>query len=293
MIKFNSENLKSIINNLNKLIIQYENNQLNLFNELKDSFNNWNDSNSVILEEALYLDKIESDNTIDLMKEYKNKLVFVSEKYNTLGKIISCDLKSKSSIIKKIEKNEEEINNIINEFYQIDNSFYYEEYQKILNQKQKIENSKIQLLELHNEIKSKYENIEKIETSIKIEFETLEPLRINDLDYQINQSSNDIIRYDIAILRQDLLEKNIAKLKLYIDEETKILNNFVKTLEKLNKGYVSTNVDLLKKNIDDFKLNIVFIFEKRNDYIEIFNNTIIKYSDLQNFVINEFEKEKK
>lgn len=293
MVRFNSENLKNIINNLNKIISQYEENQLNLFNELKESFNNWQDGNSILLEGAVYLDNVESDNIIGLMKEYKDALVFVLEKYGSLGKTVSCNLNSKSSLIKIIEKYEEEITNIINQFYEIDNTFYYEEYQNILNQKEKIEKSKIQLLEFHNEMSQKFNKIEKIENDIKLKIEEIEILKINSLDYQLTQNESDIKNNDISMLKEDALEKNMTKIELYVTEEKKYLNNYVNQLENLNNGYTSTNIDSIKKNIEFFKANIDFIFEKRNEYLKIFKNTIIKYNDLSNYVSNKFSKESK
>ena len=102
-MKINNINLKNDINLLNKLIAEYEEVKLNLFNELKDSCINWQDGNSVDFENKIYLEKVESDNILRTLTDKRDILNFIYDKYSDLGKKIKCDLNNRSALLRSIE----------------------------------------------------------------------------------------------------------------------------------------------------------------------------------------------
>ena len=185
MLEINSVNLKNDIDVLNKLISEYEEIQLNLFNELKDSCINWQDGNSIEFENKIYLEKVEADNVLRILNEKKEVLNFIYDKYSDLGKKIKCDLNNRSTLLNFVETCQNQTNSIINEFYKIDNSFYYREQQKISKQRNKIIKVKTELLEIKNSITKMFDKIDAIEKEVKEKIKELEEIKINSFDYNL------------------------------------------------------------------------------------------------------------
>lgn len=185
MLEINSANLKNDIDVLNKLISEYEEIQLNLFNELKDSCINWQDGNSIEFENKIYLEKVEADNILRTLNDKKEVLNFIYDKYSDLGKKIKCNLNNRSTLLHSIENCQSQTNSIINEFYKIDNSFYYWEQQNISKQRDKIIKVKNELSEVKNSITKMFDKIEEIEKEIKEKIKGLEEIKINSFDYNI------------------------------------------------------------------------------------------------------------
>ena len=60
MLKINNIEIENKIEQLNRLIAEYKDIQLNLFNQLKDACINWQDGNSLEFENKIYLEKTEA-----------------------------------------------------------------------------------------------------------------------------------------------------------------------------------------------------------------------------------------
>ncbi len=181
----NLTEINSEINKLNDLISEYEDVQLNIFNQLKDSSVNWNDGNSLVFNEKIYDDKIESALFLLYIKENKELFDFIYNSYSQLGKKISCNLEKKNSVIFSIETCISQINTILNEFNQIDVSFNYSEKDNILKQKQKIVEVRQICLEIKNNTLKTYTKIEKIEKEVLKRTQKLEKFDIKEFDYEL------------------------------------------------------------------------------------------------------------
>ena len=287
-MKINNINLKNDINLLNKLIAEYEEVKLNLFNELKDSCINWQDGNSVDFENKIYLEKVESDNILRTLTDKRDILNFIYDKYSNLGEKIKCDLNNRSALLRSIESCQSQANSIINEFYKIDNSFYYWEQQSISNQKNKILKVKNDLSEVKNSITKMFDKIEEIEKEIKVKIKKIDEIKINNFDYNVASTGT---RINKGILNGSLLEKNIEKIKYYSSEEKKLLNKIDKELNEVSKNYNSNNTTLFLNSGSNFKTNIDSVYKKRNTYTTILNETIIKYNELTVATQQIFDKE--
>ena len=287
-MKINNINLKNDINLLNKLIAEYEEVKLNLFDELKDSCINWQDGNSVDFENKIYLEKVESDNILRTLTDKRDILNFIYDKYSDLGKKIKCDLNNRSALLRSIESCQSQANSIINEFYKIDNSFYYWEQQSISNQKNKILKVKNDLSEVKNSITKMFDKIEKIEKEIKVKIKKIDEIKINNFDYNVASTGT---RINKGIVNGTSLEKNIEKIKYYSSEEIKLLNKIDKELNEVSKNYNSNNTTLFLNSGSNFKTNIDSVYKKRNKYTTILNETIIKYNELTAATQQIFDKE--
>lgn len=185
MLEINVVNLKKYLDILNNLINEYEEIQLNLFNELKDSCINWQDENSLEFDNNIYLEKQEANYILQSLIDKKEILNFIYEKYSNLGKKIQCNLRNKNALIYSIDNCQNQINSIINEFYRIDNSFYYYERYKIYNQKNEMFKIRNKLVEIRNSVNKTFNRIEEIEKEISEKINQLDEIRINNFDYNL------------------------------------------------------------------------------------------------------------
>lgn len=186
MLEINASNLKNDINELNRLINEYEEIQLNLFNQLKDSCINWQDGNSIVFDNKIHLEKQETLLVLQNLKSKKNIYDFIYTKYCEFGKNLSCNLNNKSKLLLAIANCESQFDNIISEFKKIDHSFYYFEYQNIMNNKNKIVESRNKLIDFKNNITKIFIRIQNIEQQINNKINKLEEIKINNFDFYLN-----------------------------------------------------------------------------------------------------------
>ncbi len=185
MIEINSVELKNEIEFLNNLINNYEEIQLNLFNQLKDATINWQDGNSVEFENKIYLEKQEADLILQSLNDKKDILNFIYDKYSDLGKKVRCNLNNRTTVIHGLDNCYNQANSLINEFNKIDRSFYYGELNKIDNVKQKVVNAKNKLDTTRTAVSKIYNQIEEIEKEIKNKISELEEIKINSFEFNL------------------------------------------------------------------------------------------------------------
>jgi len=189
VIEINLYDLQNDIISLQSLISEYESIILNLFNMLKDSCINWQDGNSLNFEDNIYLDKNEIGLYLDSIKDKKELLSYIYEKYITIGSKVKCNLDKKSLILNKINTCYNIANSIVNEFNKIDKGFYYQEQRNIENQKNKIIKVRNKLNDLKTSVTNLYKKLEGIEESVENKIKSLEEIKINDFGYNIKEDT--------------------------------------------------------------------------------------------------------
>lgn len=186
MIEINIMDLKKEIDEVNKYISEYEEVQLNLFNQLKESTINWQDEFSRQFESKIYLDKKETYILLCQLKDKNEVYNYAYNQYKEIGKKISCNLNNKNTIITTIDNCILQANSIINQFNAIDNSFYYWEYQTIEDCKNKVINVKNKLRNVLSNIRNIYQKIENIEIEVNAKIKELEEIKIHDFDFTLS-----------------------------------------------------------------------------------------------------------
>ncbi len=179
MIEVNTLDLINAIDKLTNLINNYEEIQLNLFNQLEEICNDWQEPNSNQFTEQVYEDRKETDLLIQNLKEYKDVYSYIYNQYSNIGKTIMCNSEHKTKVSDAIQACEEQASQIINSLNTIDNSFEYKEYNDIQNQKQKIIEIKNNLAQIKTTINETFNKITTIENHIKIKISKLEEIHIN------------------------------------------------------------------------------------------------------------------
>lgn len=183
MIEININEIKNNINSLQTLIEQYEEIKLNIFNNLKDVCINWQDGNSLVFDNKIFLEKQETELLIETIKAKKEVFNFIYEKYSDIGRKIRCNLNNKTTLLNTIDNCYNQAINILNEFNKIDRSFYYTELNSIQNQKEKIITVKNKISIIKTKTSKLYSKIEIIEEEVKKKIKELEEIKINSFDY--------------------------------------------------------------------------------------------------------------
>lgn len=183
MLKINNIEIENKIEQLNRLIAEYKDIQLNLFNQLKDACINWQDGNSLEFENKIYLEKTEASFVLRDLEEKVEILNLIHNRYLELGQNIKCNLENKNIIIYSIENCGNQIESILNEFQKIDPTLPYDVKEKIRRQKEKVISSKTTLAEVKKEVTKTYEKIENIEKEVEEKIRKIDAIKINSFDY--------------------------------------------------------------------------------------------------------------
>ena len=175
MINVDIIELKTKLDNLEKLISDYDNIEMNLFNHLKNSFISWEDTNSLRFQNAILSDKKEN---IEFKKNLRESITIFKKIYTSyisIGKKININLNDKSNIMNLLENILSKTKNIERKINQINASEVSEIRYKI-----KRVNDNINMLK--DSYRSLYQKLENIEFTIKNNINKLETVKINDLE---------------------------------------------------------------------------------------------------------------
>ena len=184
MVEVNVPNLGNVINSLQSIISEYEEIELNLFNQLNDScVNNWQDGNSKRFEDKIQFEKQEAQLILESLSEKKDVYVFIHDKYSEIARKIKVNLNGKSRVLASIERCYNNARNTINPFNGVDTGYRFGG--EILAQKAKIERVKNELSNLKIEVNNLYNKIEDIEQQIRAKINSLEMVNINPFEFDL------------------------------------------------------------------------------------------------------------
>lgn len=184
MVEVDVPNIRSVIENLESIIGEYEEIELNLFNQLKDCcINNWQDGNSADFEDQMYVEKQESDMILESLNDKKDIYEFIYNEYSDIGRKIKMNLNGRSRVLSTIDRAYDNARTVISLFSSVDTGYRYGG--DILAQKAKIQNVKYQLSNLKMEVNSLYSRVEQIENEIRNKINSLDILRINGFAFKL------------------------------------------------------------------------------------------------------------
>ena len=184
MLDIDTVELKNNINNLNSLINEYEEIELNIFNQLKDSCKYWQDNVSNRFDNEMYYEKLETNLLIDTLKQKKELFNYIYNRYESIGKKIKCNLNNKDFILRTISDCCNQLTNIINSFNRIDMSINYSGKSTIQSQKQKMVSLKTSLSQIKRSTSSMYNKLENIEKDINKKIKELDTIKIRNFEFK-------------------------------------------------------------------------------------------------------------
>ena len=182
MIEVNIEALKNSLSELSGVIDEFEEIELNIFNQLSQSTTYWKDTKSIEFEEKIEMEKRESSTFLVFVKNEKNIYQYIIDKYSSIGNKIKCNLNNKDKIIKSITDCISNINNVDIQFDEIE---YCDEYYWIMSQRDKLRNAKQVLEEYENQITEMFDKIQEIENNIESKMKSIPSIKISAFDFEL------------------------------------------------------------------------------------------------------------
>ena len=186
-MEINVSNLKSEINRYNKIINDYEENILNLYNELFQTQTYWQDGNSIKFINTLELEKRQTNNKIAELKSISDILKYITTEYEKIGNKIAFDLSTKNLIDTYFNNYISKIDNIIKKYNSLDISFCPNEAIVLKDERNKLQAIKSDVLDIKQKINKTFKQLEEIETQIKNKLEKI------NIEYITENSVSDFI----------------------------------------------------------------------------------------------------
>lgn len=102
-MKINVANIKNSIDDLNRIISNYENESLNINKLYADIDNYWNSEKSDLFSDKISVEQRQINNTISELQSFISIFDYIFSEYSKIGKNISFDFKNKDNVNKNLE----------------------------------------------------------------------------------------------------------------------------------------------------------------------------------------------
>ena len=158
-MKINISNLNTEVKKLTKLIEEYEDTYLNLYNELSSNQVYWNDDISKNFNENIRLEKIQVRTSIDELTNIKNIYEEIIFKYEKIGTKLEVIPKTKNTILTKLDNYLTKLHQILETYNEIDTTKKSKEILSINTHINKFKKMESEISTLRRNIKEKYELI--------------------------------------------------------------------------------------------------------------------------------------
>lgn len=181
----NVTNLKNELNNLNKLLEDYEDIYLNMYNEFSSSSFFWYDEKAKNFFNDINKEKIKMNTMLTEFKDLSSIYNYIIISYEKFGNNIQCELSARDEIVSNINNYRNKLNGIINSYNNLDLRNCAKVSNLIISEKNKLDGVSNQVDELYNKVNNFYNEIETIEREIKlrlskIKIETIKENIVND-----------------------------------------------------------------------------------------------------------------
>lgn len=184
LLEINTSKLSIEITNLKTALSEYEENNLNYYNELNSIPSYWEDNH-----ETLFLDTVSNQkNSINTFIEEIQNIIdiysYLLEQYQNLGTKLSFDLTKKDSCIQSFDNYLTKLEEILNLYNNLNlTSFPYRN--TILKQKRTIKDMKTTILNIKEQYKKITNKIEEIEQTAsnkisKVSLQEIEEINVNN-----------------------------------------------------------------------------------------------------------------
>lgn len=174
------KDLKQEATKRTQIIKEYEGIYLNLYNQLIDVTNYWEDKQALQFKEKIEKDKQNIKQFIEEVKTLEETYQFIIEKYEALGQEIKINLAEKNAIINRFNTCQTKITNIINKYNSLNLSFCPPEKAMIQKEKNILYNDKKNIEQVKEKIITYFNNIENIEKEITSKIAKIEISIINE-----------------------------------------------------------------------------------------------------------------
>ena len=188
VVDVNLEQIGNYIGQLNKLIDEFEEAELNVFNQLKDSCVNWSDANSLVFSEQISDEKKSTNLFLIALQDNVKLFDYICDEYRSIGTKIRFNLAKKDSIISAIDDSIMKATSAISALNSINSSFNYSALGSIQSQRSAIESAKRTLQNMREKVTTLYNRIKNIEDNVASRIMKIEEIKMTNFRYDFNRS---------------------------------------------------------------------------------------------------------
>ena len=178
-------NIKDEIVKLNDLLDKYEDNYLNLYNEINNASSYWNDLISVKFFDSCKIEKIETKTTLEEIKSIIDIYNYILEKYQEIGKKIKFEIKNRDIVINGFNNYIIKVDDLIREYNSINFNCNIKISNMLNDQLYKLKNNRKILNNIKDKVKDIFDNIEEIEKEINLRLSKINIDIIKEIDISI------------------------------------------------------------------------------------------------------------
>lgn len=185
-MKIDLKKIQLEIDNLDKTINRYEENLLNLYNQLLLTSIYWKDKNSLKFNENISQEKKEANIKLLELKSVKNTFKYLISKYENIGQKIEFDLTNREKINKFFDDYILQLEKILDQYNGID-MIYFENLSEVLtNQMLSIKKIKGNMQVIKDNVNKIFDKLEDTEIQVaqrlnKIKVEYIKEINSNSI----------------------------------------------------------------------------------------------------------------
>lgn len=185
-MKIDLKKIQLEIDNLDKTIDRYEENLLNLYNQLLLTSIYWKDKNSLKFNENISQEKKEANIKLLELKSVKNTFKYLISKYENIGQKIEFDLTNREKINKFFDDYILQLEKILNQYNEIDMTYFENLSEVLTNQMLLIKKLKDNMQHIKDNINKIFDKLEDTEIQVaqrlnKIKVEYIKEINSNSI----------------------------------------------------------------------------------------------------------------
>jgi hypothetical protein len=185
-MKIDLKKIQLEIDNLDKTINRYEENLLNLYNQLLLTSIYWKDKNSLKFNENISQEKKEANIKLLELKSVKNTFKYLISKYENIGQKIEFDLTNREKINKFFDDYILQLEKILDQYNGIDMTYFENLSEVLTNQMLLIKKLKGNMQVIKDNVNKIFDKLEDTEIQVaqrlnKIKVEYIKEINSNSI----------------------------------------------------------------------------------------------------------------
>ena len=185
-MKIDLKKIQLEIDNLDKTINRYEENLLNLYNQLLLTSIYWKDKNSLKFNENISQEKKEANIKLLELKSVKNTFKYLISKYENIGQKIEFDLTNREKINKFFDDYILQLEKILDQYNEIDMTYFESLSEVLSNQMLSIKKIKDNMQVIKDNVNKIFDKLEDTEIQVaqrlnKIKVEYIKEINSNSI----------------------------------------------------------------------------------------------------------------
>lgn len=166
-MQINITNMKLKLITLTNKLNDYQDDLLNLYNELNNASSYWQDPHAIKFFNNVKKEQLQANNLTNELTSLQEIYTYLVDKYETIGNKIQFELDQKNACFAKIDNFLTKITQIINAYNHLDTSFCPEEAKYIQNEQRKLLKVAENLKTIRKDLKIIFNEIEETEKNIQ------------------------------------------------------------------------------------------------------------------------------